>query len=63
MTPEEIFWAFIIFIILGLLPDELYTTYTSLQIDKGIELREAERGIDYDLLAYSAFGLNEKDED
>ena len=57
-----------IFIFLALMPEDLYTTYTSLLIDEGIERREASRGIDYDLLAYSAFGLNtdgdeENDED
>jgi hypothetical protein len=46
-----------------ILPDTFYTTYTSLLIDEGIERREAARANNFDLFAYSAFGLNIDEDD
>jgi hypothetical protein len=63
MTPTELLWMLGVAIFFIILPDTFYTTYTSLLIDEGIERREAARANNFDLFAYSAFGLNIDEDD
>ena len=55
----EVWWMLGFFILLALLPDATYSTLTSLAIEEGIERRENMECANFDLVAYSAFGLND----